>query len=218
MPKYIKPIEKKCLLDYNNAEYLASYGLVSQLPKSTKPEVAFVGRSNVGKSSLINALLGRKALAKVSSTPGKTSTINFFEVDKCHFVDLPGYGYAKVSKKELTRWAELIEGYFTDERKIAIAVSLIDVRHSPTSQDRLMISYLKEMRLPFAVVFTKADKLSKQRAMRNRKAISDELGVPTATPSLLTSADVGTGIYSLRTKIGDYVEVALHKRKKYKRR
>ena len=192
--------------DFDHAEYVASYGLSSQLPESTKPEIAFVGRSNVGKSSLINAILNRKSLAKVSSTPGKTGTINFFNVDTCNFVDLPGYGYAKVSKKELSRWADLIEGYFNEERNVALAMALVDIRHSPSSQDRLMVSFLQEVGFPYAIVFTKADKLGKQRALRNRRAIADELKVPASTPILLTSSLKGTEIYQLRKVIADHVE------------
>ena len=121
-------------------------------------------------------------------------------------MDLPGYGYAKVSKKELSRWADLIEGYFNEERDIALAMALVDIRHSPSSQDRLMVSFLQEVGFPYAIVFTKADKLGKQRALRNRRAIADELKVPASTPILLTSSMKGTEIYQLRKVIADHVE------------
>ena len=116
-------------MNYNKAAFLASYGISSQLPDSGRPEISFSGRSNVGKSSLINKLCNRKNLARVSSTPGKTATINFYEVDSCYFVDLPGYGYAKVSNADRQRWDELINSYFDAQRNHTLLVQLIDCRH-----------------------------------------------------------------------------------------
>ena len=149
-------------MNYNKAEFTKSYGLSSQLPDSNEPEIAFAGRSNVGKSSLLNKLFNRKNLARVSSVPGKTITINFYDVEGISFVDLPGYGYAKLSKQELSRFGELMEGYFQSGRNIALVVQLIDMRHPLTGDDEGMITFLKEMDIPFIIVMTKADKLKKK--------------------------------------------------------
>ncbi len=194
-------------MNFNLAKYLASYGTAAQLPESERPEVAFAGRSNVGKSSLLNKLMFRKGLAKVSSQPGKTATINFYEVDDAHLVDLPGYGFAKVSKAEKQRWAGLIDGYF------ALVVSLIDIRHDPSALDRNMVAFLQESGLPFAIALTKADKLSNQKALSQRKAICKALGVGKGTdagavPVVLTSAESGRGIEELRDLIAQACERA----------
>ena len=149
-------------MNYNKAEFEQAYGLLSQLPESSEAEIAFAGRSNVGKSSLLNKLFNRKQLARVSSVPGKTVTINFYDVDGVKFVDLPGYGYAKISKQELNRFSELMEGYFKSERKIALVVQLIDMRHPATKDDLAMIEFMKAMNIPFIIVMTKADKLKKK--------------------------------------------------------
>ena len=164
-------------MNYHNVSFLASYGLSKQLPPSKQMEVAFAGRSNVGKSSLINKLLGRKALARVSAVPGKTATINFYDLDgRIHLVDLPGYGYAKVAKSEKWRWAELIEGYLNDEgRDLALVVLLVDMRHPATRLDVDMVNYLIETEKPFLVVLTKADKLNKTEREKRLAAIADEL-------------------------------------------
>ena len=192
-------------MDFTRAKYVASYGVISQLPASKKPEVAFAGRSNVGKSSLLNALLNRRALAKVSSKPGKTQTINFFSVDSCEFVDLPGYGFAKVAKSELDRWADLIEGYFNQERNFALAVSLIDIRHEPSELDKTMVTFLQEMNLPFVIVLTKADKLSKQKANNQKKAILKALALDENVQVVVTSSTEKTGIDQLKRIIVEHV-------------
>ena len=144
-----------------NVEFTYSAGLSSQLRPDDRPDVVFSGRSNVGKSSLINKLCNRKALARVSSRPGKTATINFFDAGTFNLVDLPGYGYAKVSKAEKMRWAELVEGYFAAGRNIALVVQLVDMRHKPTADDMNMINFLYDSGVPFIVVMTKSDKLNK---------------------------------------------------------
>lgn len=203
-------------MNFNLAKYLASYGTASQLPESERPEVAFAGRSNVGKSSLLNKLMFRKGLAKVSSQPGKTATINFYEVDDAHLVDLPGYGFAKVSKAEKKRWADLIDGYFEGDRRFALVVSLIDIRHDPSALDRNMVAFLQESGLPFAIALTKADKLSNQKALAQRKAICKALGVKArrdggpddAVPVVLTSAENGRGVEELRELIAKACEEA----------
>ncbi len=144
-----------------NVEFTYSAGLSSQLRPDDRPDVVFSGRSNVGKSSLINKLCNRKALARVSSKPGKTATVNFFDAGDFNLVDLPGYGYAKVSKVEKLRWAELVEGYFAAGRNIALVVQIIDMRHKPSADDMNMINYLYDSGIPFIIVMTKADKLNK---------------------------------------------------------
>ena len=150
---------KGVFMKLENAAFEAACGTAKQLLPSDLPEVAFSGRSNVGKSSLINKLLGRKALARVSSVPGKTVTINFFKLDSCRFVDLPGYGYAKVPQSEKLRWAELMEEYFNSGRNIKLVVQLVDMRHEPTKQDIEMVEFLNEKKIPFVVALTKCDKL-----------------------------------------------------------
>lgn len=144
-----------------NVEFTYSAGLSSQLRPDDRPDVVFSGRSNVGKSSLINKLCNRKSLARVSSKPGKTATINFFDAGTFNLVDLPGYGYAKVSKVEKLRWAELVEGYFAAGRDIALVVQIIDMRHKPSVDDMNMINFLYDSGIPFIIVMTKSDKLNK---------------------------------------------------------
>lgn len=187
-------------MNYHNVSFLASYGLSKQLPPSKQMEVAFAGRSNVGKSSLINKLLGRKALARVSAVPGKTATINFYDLDgRIHLVDLPGYGYAKVAKSEKWRWAELIEGYLNDEgRDLALVVLLVDMRHPATRLDVDMVNYLIETEKPFLVVLTKADKLNKTEREKRLAAIVDELPCGDELTVLPFSSETGEGVETLR--------------------
>ena len=191
-------------LNYQKVQFEAAYGTSTQLPASSLPEISFVGRSNVGKSSIMNKLFGRKNLVKVSSTPGKTSTINFFSVEETHFVDLPGYGYAKVAKSEKGRWSELIEGYFAQDRRFALVVSLIDIRHDATKDDLRMVQFLEERELPYLVAFTKSDKLSKAQQQRQVAAISKQLAAVGANPIVITtSSETGQGIDDLRALIED---------------
>lgn len=189
-------------LRYETAKFEASYGAVRQLPPPTRPEVAFVGRSNVGKSSLINALLHRKNLAKTSGQPGKTANINFFDVDGVEFVDLPGYGYAKVSKAERQRWANLIDSYFRADRSHNLVISLVDIRHEAQQLDLDMISYLTANRLPFVVALTKADKLSKTKQESQHKLLASQLGLDTMA-LVPTSAKTGQGMRELKRFIED---------------
>lgn len=158
-----------------SAAFEASAALSHQLVAPTLPEVAFSGRSNVGKSSLINALLNRKNLARTSATPGKTATVNFYRLDTMRMVDLPGYGYAKVSASEKKRWNTLIEGYFDADRDLRLVLQLVDMRHPPTGDDRMMIEYLTQREIPFLVVLTKADKLNKTERESRLKALEEEL-------------------------------------------
>lgn len=188
-------------MNFNKVAFERSFGISSQLPPSTLPEVAFAGRSNVGKSSMLNALFGRKSLAKVSQKPGKTSTINFFATDTARFVDLPGYGYARVAKSEKGRWAELIEGYFNQDRNFALVVSLVDIRHEAQQLDLNMIGFLQEAGLPFAVVLTKADKLSKNQQNKQVALLRRQLALPDDVPMLVTSSEKKIGFDNLRKLI-----------------
>ena len=187
-------------VNYAAARFVASYGTVAQLPEPTTPEVSFVGRSNVGKSSLINRLLNRKGLAKVSATPGKTANVNFFDVDGITVVDLPGYGFAKVSRAERERWANLISGYFDQERSFNLVVSLVDIRHDAQELDKQMIEFLRNEELPFVVALTKADKLSRNKAMQQKARLAKGLNVD-PQQMILTSAETGLGIDELRRRI-----------------
>lgn len=193
-------------MDFQHVEYELSFGTVDQIVPSTLPEIAFAGRSNVGKSSLLNKLFSRKALARVSQNPGKTATINFFRNESARFVDLPGYGFAKVSKAERNRWATLIEGYFNQERNFALVCSLVDIRHEAQPLDENMVSFLRESNLPFAVVLTKADKLSASKANQQAQAIRKQLDLPADIAFYVTSSEKGTGIEELRRGIIQAVE------------
>lgn len=163
-------------MNFTDAYFEVAFGTSSQLPKSDVPEFCFAGRSNVGKSSLINKILGRKALARVSSTPGKTVTVNFYKLKDLRIVDLPGYGFAKVASKEKERWSELMEGYFRQGRNIAMCFSLIDMRRPATEFDISMIEFLRHYNIPYTVVLTKCDKLNKTEYNKRLEAFRDELG------------------------------------------
>lgn len=163
-------------MNFNNAQFEKAFGTFAQLEESNLPEVCFCGRSNVGKSSLINKILNRKSIARVSSKPGKTVTINFYKVDNIRLVDLPGYGYAKVNFSERERWSELMEGYFKSNRDIRMAFQLIDMRHPATDFDLSMLDFLSQMGIPFTVVLTKADKLNKTETEKRLALIKEELG------------------------------------------
>ena len=163
-------------MNYNNAQFEKAFGKFEQLDELTLPEFCFCGRSNVGKSSLINKVLGRKSIARVSSKPGKTVTINFYKVDNIRLVDLPGYGYAKVNDAEKQRWSELMEGYFKSNRNIKMVFSLIDMRHPATDFDLWMLDFLSQMELPYTVILTKADKLNKTETQNRLTLIKEELG------------------------------------------
>lgn len=183
------------------AQFEAAAGEVSQLIPSDLPEIAFVGRSNVGKSSLINKLLNRKSLARISSQPGKTATINFYNIETLRLVDLPGYGFAKVSKQEKERWTWLIEGYFDSERDLRLVIQLIDSRHPPTEDDIIMLDYLSQMEIPHIIVLTKTDKLKKNALIERLKSFEYELDGASSIPF---SAVTGAGVKEV-TEIIDQV-------------
>ena len=163
-------------MNYNNAQFEKAFATFQQLEDSDLPEICFCGRSNVGKSSLINKVLGRKSIARVSSKPGKTITINFYKVDNIRLVDLPGYGYAKVNLAEKERWSELMDGYFKSNRNIKMVFQLIDMRHPATEFDLWMLDFLYQMGLPYTVVLTKSDKLNKTETANRLSLIGEELG------------------------------------------
>ncbi len=188
-------------MNYNEVKFQGAYGTSAQIPASVRPEVSFVGRSNVGKSSLINRLFNRKKLAKVSSMPGKTSTINFFTTSEIDFVDLPGYGYAKVAKSEKARWSEMINGYFDQYRYYALVVSLIDIRHPATKLDEQMVEFLRSCELPFMIALTKADKVSKSAANKQKAAIRKQLQLPEDVQMVVCSSEKGTGFDELKRVI-----------------
>lgn len=191
---------------YDKAEFKSAYGTFSQLPPSDAPEIAFAGRSNVGKSSLLNRLFMRKSLARVSSVPGKTVTINFYDVDSVYFVDLPGYGYAKVAKSEKERWAHMMEGYFNSGRNIKLVVQLIDMRHPPTNDDLMMMRFLSESGYDFIVVMTKSDKLKKKKDYVSRLENSKlELSFVPEERIIPFSAETGEGLDTVKKYIEQYI-------------
>ncbi len=188
-------------MNINNVKFEASFGTSSQLKNSDLPEIVFSGKSNVGKSSLINKFFKRKNLARVSSQPGKTTTINFFLVDDVRIADLPGYGYAKRADKERRRWGELMEAYFSSERNIKLVVQLLDMRHEPTEDDRTMLGFLSEAGYPFICVLTKSDKLNKTEKEERRKAFSENEYLSCAIKIIEASAQNGEGIEELKSII-----------------
>ncbi|WP_283124923.1 ribosome biogenesis GTP-binding protein YihA/YsxC [Angelakisella massiliensis] len=190
-------------MNFQQVRFETSFGRLDQLPPSQMPELVFAGRSNVGKSSLINKLFSQKSLARVSATPGKTATINFFRGGQMRFVDLPGYGYAKVSRQEKLRWASLIEGYFAQDRDIRLVFSLVDMRHPPTNDDLMMIEFLIESELPFVVVLTKADKLSAAQQRKRLEELEQELPYGDQITVIPFSAVSGLGVEALREIINE---------------
>ena len=188
-------------MNFNNAKFETSYGVSAQLPPAENIEIAFAGRSNVGKSSLLNRLFNRKSLAMVSSVPGKTVTINFYDCDGIKMVDLPGYGYAKVSHDEKRRWSELMESYFKSGRKIKLVVQLTDMRHSVTQQDIDMMRFLKSNEYPFIVVMTKCDKLNKTEYARRMQEIKQELSEFGDVLTVPFSATKGDGAQTIKSAI-----------------
>ena len=180
-------------MNLNNVSFLISAASTKDFPANRMPEIAFAGKSNVGKSSVINRLLQRKNFARVGEKPGKTIHINYFTVDSsCYFVDLPGYGYAKVSQSEKDRWAKLMESYFASER-IDLGILIVDARHAPTNNDITMAQWFIQSGCPFVVVANKLDKLKKSELLPNMQTISEDLELPEDCPVIPFSAEKGNG-------------------------
>ena len=196
-----------------SAVYETSAGLSSQLIASTLPEIAFSGRSNVGKSSLINSLLGRKSLARVSSAPGKTITVNFYDVDKKLFlVDLPGYGFAKRRPEDKAQWSEITDGYFTKNPNVdllKLVIQLVDSRIGPTADDVMMLQFLRQTEIPFVIVATKSDKLNATERKKSEALLRSHPDIPTETPILFYSALKGEGRADLWKLISDMTDIRL---------
>ncbi|KGT39890.1 MULTISPECIES: ribosome biogenesis GTP-binding protein YihA/YsxC [Heyndrickxia] len=176
------------------AELVISAVRQEQYPEGHLPEIALAGRSNVGKSSFINKMINRKALARTSSKPGKTQTLNFYKIEnKLYFVDVPGYGFAKVSKKEREKWGRMIETYMTSRKRLKTVVLIVDVRHPPTNDDCLMYNFLKYYKIPCIVVATKADKIPKGKWASHLKTAKETLNLEKEDEIILFSSETGEG-------------------------
>ena len=197
------------MLNTQKAEFILSAARLADCPRDSLPQIAFAGRSNVGKSSVINRLLNRKNFARVGSAPGKTTHINYFRIDqKVYFVDLPGYGYAKVSKQERDRWGKLIEQWFADTSLLTLGLLLVDIRHKPTADDCSMAEWFQASGKPFAVVANKHDKIKKSEWEPNVARIRETLQLSEEIPVVSFSAEKGIGRDALMDLILDHVETA----------
>ena len=193
-------------MNFQNVEFLISAASPKDFPANRLPEIAFAGKSNVGKSSVINRLLQRKNFARVGDKPGKTIHVNYFTLDrKCYLVDLPGYGFAKVSQSEKERWGKLMEDYF-DANRITLGILIVDYRHPPTNNDITMARWFLDSGCPFAVVANKMDKLKKSELEPNLKLIRQDLELPDICPVIPFSAEKGDGRDALVKLILDTVE------------
>jgi len=189
-------------MNLQKAVFLTSLTDLSKLPKDGLPQIAFSGKSNVGKSSVINRVLQRKNFARVGEMPGKTIHINFFRIDnRAYFVDLPGYGYAKVAKSEKERWGRLMEAYFSDPTRISLGILIVDARHKPTENDVTMAKYFQGSERPWVVVANKLDKLKKSEVEPNLALIRETLALDPQTPLIPFSAEKGTGREDLLREI-----------------
>lgn len=196
-------------LNLHNAVFVRSAAGAKDFPRDGLPQVVFAGRSNVGKSSVINRLLNRKNIAKVGAAPGKTTHINYFLIDeKLYLVDLPGYGYAKVSQAEKARWGRLIESWFADTALMSLGVSVVDARHKPTADDVTMVECFKATGKPFAVVANKLDKLKKSEVEGNLCLIRQTLALPEEVKVIPFSAEKGTGREELLDLLKGHLEEA----------
>lgn len=193
-------------MNFNLVEFLVSCASPGSFPRERLPEIAFAGKSNVGKSSVINRILQRKNFARVGETPGKTVHVNYFTVDKkCYFVDLPGYGFAKVPQAEKDRWSRLMESYFASGR-ITLGILIVDARHAPTNNDITMANWFLESECPFVVVANKLDKLKKSEIQPNLHIIRNDLNLPNDCPVIPFSAEKGIGREELISLILKTVE------------
>ncbi len=194
-------------MNLQNVEFMISAASPKDFPKTRLPEIAFAGKSNVGKSSVINRLLQRKNFARVGEKPGKTIHVNYFTVDKCcYFVDLPGYGYAKVSQAEKDRWSRLMEDYFAAGR-IDLGILIVDARHAPTNNDITMARWFIDSGCPFVVVANKLDKLKKSEIVPNLQTIREDLELPENCVVIPFSAEKGDG----RDELMQYIFAAVKK-------
>ena len=194
-------------VNLNQAEFVRSAAKPADFPRDALPQVVFAGRSNVGKSSVINRLLNRKNFARVGSAPGKTTHINYFLIDKqLYLVDLPGYGYAKVSMAERARWAKLIEGWFADTSLMTLGILIVDARHKPTVDDKVMSDFFLTTDKPYVVVANKLDKLKKSEVEGNLQRVRDTLELPDAVPVIPFSAEKGDGKQALLELIFNHME------------
>ncbi len=186
----------------NNVELVISAVKPEQYPEGGLPEFALAGRSNVGKSSFINKMIGRKALARTSSKPGKTQTLNFYKIEEqLYFVDVPGYGYAKVSKTEREAWGKMIERYITARDVLRAVLLIVDLRHPPTSDDRMMYDFLKHYNIPTIVIATKADKIPKGKWDKHKKVVKETLDMEKGDPLIVFSSEIGLGFEQAWTEI-----------------
>ena len=178
----------------HNVEMIGSFVRPEQFPEDGLPEFALSGRSNVGKSSFINRMIGRKALARISSKPGKTQQLNFYKIEEqLFFVDVPGYGYAKVSKAERAAWGKMIEKYFTGREPLKAVVLIVDIRHNPTADDCMMYDFLKHYNIPVIVIATKADKIPKGKWDKHKKNVRETLQMDKQDPLIVFSSEKGIG-------------------------
>ncbi len=178
----------------HNVQMIGSFVRPEQFPTEGLPEFALAGRSNVGKSSFINRMIGRKALARISSKPGKTQQLNFYNIEEqLFFVDVPGYGYAKVSKSERAAWGKMIETYFTGREQLKAVCLIVDLRHNPTNDDCMMYDFLKHYNIPVIVVATKADKIPKGKWDKHKKNVKETLQMDANDPLIVFSSEKGLG-------------------------
>ncbi|WP_019413441.1 ribosome biogenesis GTP-binding protein YihA/YsxC [Paenisporosarcina sp. TG20] len=186
----------------HNVELVISAVRPEQYPEDGFPEFALAGRSNVGKSSFINKLIGRKSMARISSKPGKTQTLNFYKIEeKLFFVDVPGYGYAKVSKTSREQWSRMIEEYITSRDLLKAVIQIVDLRHAPSNEDCMMYDFLKYHNIPCIVIATKADKIPKGKWEKHKKMVRDELDMEVHDTMIVFSSETGLGLEAAWTEI-----------------
>ncbi len=191
----------------SSCEFVGSFYTLDQLPRSRRPQIALAGRSNVGKSSLLNRLVGRKNIAKVSTTPGKTRALNFFTVnDTYHLVDLPGYGFAKISKSIREEWGKMIETYLNEGRDLIGLVLLLDCRRDPTPEDHQLLEWLAARQIPTLIAVTKTDKITRDKTNRKVAQVEREFGVPAIPISSVTGAGKSDLIGAIHTLVNEHLE------------
>ena len=197
------------MLNLHNVEFIRSAVKAADFPQDRLPQIVFAGKSNVGKSSTINKILNRKNFARVGNAPGKTIHINFFRIDEqAYFVDLPGYGYAKVSKKERDRWGRLMDEYFAWEEGMTLGFQIVDIRHKPTADDVTMANWFLETGVPYVVIANKLDKIKKSQLEKSLETIRETLHLPSSVPIVPFSAEKGTGRDDVVSLIFEHVENA----------